>query len=237
MEVHFSPGVNCCVGKELPPGPGFRPQTCDSATKSPQPPSSANSQNSQTEDKDQELQDNSSPVPETGTFTPTHSHSLSPSPSPSTPPILQNLKSQQGLGSPSGAWGQRGRDRDSMKDVIVEEGSGARSDGDEDEPVSSGFSGPPRTRDDTDLRRVGFNVSPSPPPVSRMVTILSNHAKFPFEHSSSSFEKISTRYLQRCISLNLISSPFLNKLILLKGTATQKHYFKMSCWWLSLAIA
>jgi hypothetical protein len=57
-----------------------------------------------------------------------------------------------------------------MKDVIVEESSGARSDGDEDEPASAGFFAQPRTRDDTDLRRVGFNVSPSPPPLSRMVS-------------------------------------------------------------------
>lgn len=27
VELHFSPGVNCCVQKELPPGPGFRPQS------------------------------------------------------------------------------------------------------------------------------------------------------------------------------------------------------------------
>lgn len=25
VELHFSPGVNCCVQKNLPPGPGFRP--------------------------------------------------------------------------------------------------------------------------------------------------------------------------------------------------------------------
>ncbi|XP_020814075.1 inositol hexakisphosphate and diphosphoinositol-pentakisphosphate kinase-like [Drosophila serrata] len=33
IELHFSPGVNCCVGKNLPPGPGFRPHShddCDS---------------------------------------------------------------------------------------------------------------------------------------------------------------------------------------------------------------
>ena len=24
VELHFSPGVNCCVQKELVPGPGFR---------------------------------------------------------------------------------------------------------------------------------------------------------------------------------------------------------------------
>jgi len=27
VELHFSPGVNCCVEKELPPGPGFRPHS------------------------------------------------------------------------------------------------------------------------------------------------------------------------------------------------------------------
>eukprot|EP00096_Caligus_rogercresseyi_P004245 TRINITY_DN1843_c0_g1_i6.p1 TRINITY_DN1843_c0_g1~~TRINITY_DN1843_c0_g1_i6.p1 ORF type:complete len:1151 (+),score=271.91 TRINITY_DN1843_c0_g1_i6:86-3538(+) len=27
VELHFSPGVNCCIKKELPPGPGFRPHS------------------------------------------------------------------------------------------------------------------------------------------------------------------------------------------------------------------
>lgn len=27
VELHFSPGVNCCVQKNLPPGPGFRPHS------------------------------------------------------------------------------------------------------------------------------------------------------------------------------------------------------------------
>ena len=27
VELHFSPGVNCCVQKDLPPGPGFRPHS------------------------------------------------------------------------------------------------------------------------------------------------------------------------------------------------------------------
>ena len=27
VELHFSPGVNCCVQKELVPGPGFNPQS------------------------------------------------------------------------------------------------------------------------------------------------------------------------------------------------------------------
>ena len=34
VELHFSPGVNCCVQKELPPGPGFRPHSrshCESS--------------------------------------------------------------------------------------------------------------------------------------------------------------------------------------------------------------
>ena len=30
VELHFSPGVNCCVDKELPPGPGFRPHSRNS---------------------------------------------------------------------------------------------------------------------------------------------------------------------------------------------------------------
>ncbi|XP_044737753.1 inositol hexakisphosphate and diphosphoinositol-pentakisphosphate kinase isoform X2 [Chrysoperla carnea] len=33
VELHFSPGVNCCVQKNLPPGPGFRPHSrSESAT-------------------------------------------------------------------------------------------------------------------------------------------------------------------------------------------------------------
>lgn len=31
VELHFSPGVVCCVQKNLPPGPGFRPQTRSSS--------------------------------------------------------------------------------------------------------------------------------------------------------------------------------------------------------------
>lgn len=33
MELHFSPGVNCCVQKNLPPGPGFRPHSRNDQTK------------------------------------------------------------------------------------------------------------------------------------------------------------------------------------------------------------
>ena len=29
VELHFSPGVNCCVHKNQPPGPGFRPKSCN----------------------------------------------------------------------------------------------------------------------------------------------------------------------------------------------------------------
>lgn len=45
VELHFSPGVNCCIAKDLPPGPGFRPQSRrqrnpeeDQQPKSEQPP-------------------------------------------------------------------------------------------------------------------------------------------------------------------------------------------------------
>ncbi|XP_055384691.1 inositol hexakisphosphate and diphosphoinositol-pentakisphosphate kinase isoform X2 [Condylostylus longicornis] len=31
VELHFSPGVNCCVQKNLPPGPGFRPHSRNDA--------------------------------------------------------------------------------------------------------------------------------------------------------------------------------------------------------------
>ncbi len=34
VELHFSPGVNCCVQKELPPGPGFRPHSRSNGGKS-----------------------------------------------------------------------------------------------------------------------------------------------------------------------------------------------------------
>ncbi|XP_043072120.1 inositol hexakisphosphate and diphosphoinositol-pentakisphosphate kinase isoform X2 [Drosophila grimshawi] len=39
VELHFSPGVNCCVQKNLPPGPGFRPHShgdnsCNSSVQS-----------------------------------------------------------------------------------------------------------------------------------------------------------------------------------------------------------
>jgi inositol hexakisphosphate/diphosphoinositol-pentakisphosphate kinase len=27
VELHFSPGVNCVISRELPPGPGFRPHS------------------------------------------------------------------------------------------------------------------------------------------------------------------------------------------------------------------
>ncbi|XP_044744721.1 inositol hexakisphosphate and diphosphoinositol-pentakisphosphate kinase 2 isoform X3 [Coccinella septempunctata] len=54
VELHFSPGVNCCVQKNLPPGPGFRPHSRNesSSTKTsssnnsatPTPPEDAKSQ-------------------------------------------------------------------------------------------------------------------------------------------------------------------------------------------------
>ncbi|KAK3878140.1 hypothetical protein Pcinc_017202 [Petrolisthes cinctipes] len=35
VELHFSPGVNCCVHKNLPPGPGFRPKSRNEPPLSP----------------------------------------------------------------------------------------------------------------------------------------------------------------------------------------------------------
>ena len=35
VELHFSPGVNCCVQKDLPPGPGFRPHSRNNEQVSP----------------------------------------------------------------------------------------------------------------------------------------------------------------------------------------------------------
>lgn len=34
VELHFSPGVNCCVQKNLPPGPGFRPHSRNDSVQS-----------------------------------------------------------------------------------------------------------------------------------------------------------------------------------------------------------
>ncbi|KAL1140765.1 hypothetical protein AAG570_000695 [Ranatra chinensis] len=47
VELHFSPGVNCCVQKNLPPGPGFRPHSRNdqpkTATQDPLAPGSIDS--------------------------------------------------------------------------------------------------------------------------------------------------------------------------------------------------
>merc|ERR1719166_836241 len=37
VELHFSPGVNCCVQKELPPGTGFRPHSRNHEQAAPHP--------------------------------------------------------------------------------------------------------------------------------------------------------------------------------------------------------
>jgi hypothetical protein len=34
VELHFSPGVNCCVQKNVPEGPGFRPNSRSESSKS-----------------------------------------------------------------------------------------------------------------------------------------------------------------------------------------------------------
>ncbi|XP_019865972.2 inositol hexakisphosphate and diphosphoinositol-pentakisphosphate kinase isoform X2 [Aethina tumida] len=39
IELHFSPGVNCCVQKNLPPGPGFRPHSRNESVASKNPSS------------------------------------------------------------------------------------------------------------------------------------------------------------------------------------------------------
>ncbi|XP_039746764.1 inositol hexakisphosphate and diphosphoinositol-pentakisphosphate kinase isoform X2 [Pararge aegeria] len=39
VELHFSPGVNCCVQKNLPPGPGFRPHSRNHSTTNNSSPS------------------------------------------------------------------------------------------------------------------------------------------------------------------------------------------------------
>ncbi|CAH0551016.1 unnamed protein product [Brassicogethes aeneus] len=39
IELHFSPGVNCCVQKNLPPGPGFRPHSRNESVGSKNPSS------------------------------------------------------------------------------------------------------------------------------------------------------------------------------------------------------
>ncbi|XP_041977861.1 inositol hexakisphosphate and diphosphoinositol-pentakisphosphate kinase isoform X3 [Aricia agestis] len=39
VELHFSPGVNCCVQKNLPPGPGFRPHSRNHSTTNNESPS------------------------------------------------------------------------------------------------------------------------------------------------------------------------------------------------------
>ena len=38
VELHFSPGVNCCVQKDLVPGPGFRPQSRRERNMEPEQP-------------------------------------------------------------------------------------------------------------------------------------------------------------------------------------------------------
>nr|CAD7256131.1 unnamed protein product [Timema shepardi] len=46
VELHFSPGVNCCVQKNLPPGPGFRPHSRNESAASKNPTESSTAEES-----------------------------------------------------------------------------------------------------------------------------------------------------------------------------------------------
>lgn len=54
VELHFSPGVNCCVQKNLPPGPGFRPHSRNDSVTSK---STSGEEDSPTAKIDEEVED------------------------------------------------------------------------------------------------------------------------------------------------------------------------------------
>ncbi len=45
VELHFSPGVNCCIEKDLPPGPGFRPHSRNQERDPQRTPTTTNTTN------------------------------------------------------------------------------------------------------------------------------------------------------------------------------------------------
>lgn len=55
VELHFSPGVNCCVQKELPPGPGFRPHSRNDSVTSRNTSGDEETSNRIDEENDDEL--------------------------------------------------------------------------------------------------------------------------------------------------------------------------------------
>ncbi|XP_028982132.1 inositol hexakisphosphate and diphosphoinositol-pentakisphosphate kinase 2 isoform X11 [Diachasma alloeum] len=86
VELHFSPGVNCCVQKNLPPGPGFRPHSRNESSHNLE----TNSQCSTRIEEEEEafLGDVSSPISPQET-------------SDSSPPLIETENADSTLGSPT----------------------------------------------------------------------------------------------------------------------------------------
>ncbi|XP_063985892.1 inositol hexakisphosphate and diphosphoinositol-pentakisphosphate kinase isoform X6 [Diachasmimorpha longicaudata] len=86
VELHFSPGVNCCVQKNLPPGPGFRPHSRNESSHNLE----TNSQCSTRIEEEEEafLGDLSSPISPQET-------------SDSSPPLIETENADSTLGSPT----------------------------------------------------------------------------------------------------------------------------------------
>ncbi|XP_044000861.1 inositol hexakisphosphate and diphosphoinositol-pentakisphosphate kinase 2 isoform X3 [Aphidius gifuensis] len=86
VELHFSPGVNCCVQKNLPPGPGFRPHSRNESSHNLE----SNSQcSTRIEEEDSELG-----VLEDDMISP-------PQTSDSSPPIIETETGDSILNSPT----------------------------------------------------------------------------------------------------------------------------------------
>merc|ERR1711892_41596 len=62
VELHFSPGVNCCVQKDLPPGPGFRPHSRNHEQSGSQQ-NSFGTQSNSVESTDSDTSDQGAPHP------------------------------------------------------------------------------------------------------------------------------------------------------------------------------
>ncbi|XP_074107628.1 inositol hexakisphosphate and diphosphoinositol-pentakisphosphate kinase isoform X11 [Cotesia typhae] len=87
VELHFSPGVNCCVQKNLPPGPGFRPHSRNESSHNLQETSSQC--NTRIDEEDDEL-------------CPLDDDLVSPPPtSSSSPPLIETDQPDSTLGSPT----------------------------------------------------------------------------------------------------------------------------------------
>ncbi|XP_057322782.1 inositol hexakisphosphate and diphosphoinositol-pentakisphosphate kinase isoform X7 [Microplitis mediator] len=87
VELHFSPGVNCCVQKNLPPGPGFRPHSRNESSHNLQETSSQC--NPRIDEEDDELG-------------PLDDDLISPPPtSDPSPPLIETDQPDSTLGSPT----------------------------------------------------------------------------------------------------------------------------------------